>query len=317
MPRCSEKTTQGKRCKGNGVENNGKIICATHLKHIMPELIPVIVTQATPIAPQPPCTHKDRCELTQENCCDCSDKRPIQDEGYVAYLNTYLADAELVPRHYYYCSKCKERVPQEKFNATIAEMKKILNGKYDDTARWYIDGLTKTHNAIVKDVKNKLVDPINTHVHWNFCVDDILDHILSTRLAGMPKDRTQWYGNDAQLNTLMNKLTTIHKSMLTQPQKQKPVNPDRPETLEKAYERIDELNKKLKANANMNLWNSGCEDMCYHLGYCSDVMRDCWEPVYEKDGLEGLKANLRSVSKEHHNGKECKDCDKWIEKLHD
>jgi len=329
MPRCTEKTTKGLRCKGNGVENNGVIMCATHLKYFehIPPLISVTETVVAPIPPA--CTHKDTCDLTHEKCCECSDTRPIQEEGYVAYINTYLIDGVSVPRHYYYCPSCKERVPQDKFDTTIAEMKKIVDDKYNADARWYIDGLAKTHNAIVKDVKNTLVDPINTHEQWNFCVNDTLDHILSTRLAGMPEDRSLWTGNDAKINALINSLTEIHESMLTQ--KQKSVNPDRPETLEAAYERIDELQNKIaemepqvaaaKENAKeaalMSLWNSGCEDMCYHLGFCSDVMGDCWEPVYEKDGLEALKANLREVSKLRHCGKECKDCTRWIDSLHD
>jgi len=67
----------------------------------------------------------------------------------------------------------------------------------------------------------------------------------------------------------------------------------------------------------MSLWNSGCEDMCYHLGFCSDVMGDCWEPVYHESGLDGLKTQLRAVSKSHHHGKACKDCTRWIDGLHD
>lgn len=239
MTRCSQKTTKGLRCKSHGLEHDGKIICATHLKHMMPELIPVPEPEPEPVPP-PPCTHKSTCDLTHDKCCMCSDERPIQEEGYVAYINTHLADAILVPRHYYYCPKCKERVPQDKFDTTIAEMKKIVDGKYNADARWHIDNLAKTHNAIVNDVKHRLVDPINTHVLWNFCVDDILDHILCTPLAEMPDDRTKWYGNDAKLHTLMNTLKKIHMSMIF-----KPVHPDRPETLEAAYERIDELQKKI------------------------------------------------------------------------
>ena len=182
MPRCIQKTAKGLRCKSNGVENDGAIICATHLKQMMPELSPLIPT--APTAP-PPCTHKSTCDLTHDKCCMCSDERPIQEEGYVAYINTHLADAVLVPRHYYYCPKCRERF-----------------------------------------MKNK----------------------------------------------------------------------------EAVY---------------MSLWNSGCEELCYHFGLCSDVMGDCWEPVYDKSGLEGLKKDLCLLSKVEHNGYSCEDCKKWIESLHD
>ena len=184
MSRCSQKTAKGLRCKSHGVEHDGKIICATHLKHMMPELIPLIPSAATAATP-PPCTHKSTCDLTHDKCCECSDERPIQEEGYVAYINTHLADAVLVPRHYYYCPSCRERF-----------------------------------------MKNK----------------------------------------------------------------------------EAAY---------------MSLWNSGCEDLCYHFGFCSDVMGDYWEPLYDKSGLEGLKKELRIISKSEEHREECEYCKKWIESLHD
>jgi hypothetical protein len=148
---------------------------------MMPELIPLIPSAAAATAP-PPCTHKSTCDLTNEKCCECSDERPIQEEGYVAYINTYLTDAVLVSRNYYYCASCKER---------------------------------------------------------------------------------------------------------------------------------------LKEAVYMSLWNSGCEELCYHFGLCSDIMGDCWEPVYDKSGLEGLKKDLRLLSKVEHNGDGCEDCKKWIESLHD
>jgi len=237
MPRCSQKTTNGTRCKGNGVENDGLLImCATHLRIMgpLPSVAPAPVV-STPVSQ--PCTHKSTCDLTHENCCECSDMRPIQDAGYVAYLNTYLADAELVSRHYYYCAKCKDRLNQPQFDATIAEMKDIVG--INDVPHYYLSSLKKTHKILVNIPSDGNISEAN----WKFHVDDTLDHILSSRLAGMPENRATWTGNDAKLNTLMNKLTTIHKSMLAQPQK--PVNPDRPETLVAAYTRIDELQKKI------------------------------------------------------------------------
>ena len=272
MPRCSEKTNKGLRCKGNGSEHYGTIICAIHLKDYedMPYLIPIVQSSVT--------------------------------------LSTTVT-------------------PQEQFDSIIAEMKKIVGD--DISAQWYINQLAKLHNLIPADIKAGNADPTNKREYsWDFAVNDTLDHILSSRLAGMPEDVATWSNKDAQIKTLMNKLTTIHKSVL---KSTKPINPDRPETLEKAYQRIDELQTKIatlepilaaakiaiKDAARLSLWNSGCEDLCYHLGYCSDVMSDCWEPVYEKDGLEGLKENLRSESKHHHNGKNCDDCVKWIELLHD
>jgi hypothetical protein len=202
-------------------------------------------------------------------------------------------------------------------------MMKIV-GK-DHIARFYLSSLTKTHKTFTEGLY-KLAPSSEKERHWAYAVNDTLDHILSSRLAGMPEDRATWTGKDAQLKTLMNKLTEIHKSMT-----KSPLNPDRPATLAAAYEYIDQLQKKItelepllaaskekaKGVALMSLWNSGCEDLCYHFGHCSDVMGDCWEPVYDESGLEGLKAHLRMVSNDNHNNKSCKDCTKWIESLHD
>ena len=74
--------------------------------------------------------------------------------------------------------------------------------------------------------------------------------------------------------------------------------------------------QKAKDDAYTSLWNSGCENLCYHFGLCSDVMGDCWEPVYNESGLEGLKKDLRILSKVEHNGEACEDCKKWIDGLH-
>jgi hypothetical protein len=276
----------------------------------MPELIPIVAT------PLPICTHKHNCTTSVEKCCECSDIRPIEEDGYKSYNKRFVHEFTIVSRHHYYCVSCKNRLNQQQFDAIIAEMKDIVG--INDVANYYLSSLKKTHKILV-DIPS---DGEISEANWNFHVYDTLDHILSTRLAGMPEDVATWTGNDAKLNTMMNKLTTIHKSMLKQPLK--PVNPDRHETLAKAYERIDELQKKIaemeqknKHCALKNLWDSGCEDLCYHLGFCSDVMGDCWEPVYNESGLKGLKANLRAESKHHHNGKKCDDCKKFIDELHD
>jgi hypothetical protein len=325
MTRCSQKTAKGLRCKSHGAEHNGAIICAVHLKQFddMPPLIPMDIP--APLV-TPPCTHKDKCDLTHEKCCQCSDTRPIQDAGYVAYLNPSLADAVLVSRHYYYCSSCKDLLTHQEFDSALSEMLRIIYPDY--TARYYVSKLRTTHHILVKLFNDGISDCKTSETNWKFHVDDALDHILSTRLAGMPEDVATWTGKDAQLNILMNKLTQIHKSMLIKPAL---VNPDRPDTLEAAYGRIDELQKKIselepllaiakavaKDAAKACLWNSGCEDLCYHFGNCSDVMGDCWIPVYEEHGLEGLKKYLYNISNEYHDGKTCEDCDKWIDWLHD
>jgi len=260
MPRCSEKTAQGKRCKGNGVENNGKIICATHLKYLpMPELIPVVVTAEPNATPTPICSHKNNCTTSTESCCECSDIRPIEEDGYKSYNKKFSHEFTIVSRQHYYCFDCKKRLNQEQFDTTISEMKKIVG--INDVANYYLSSLKKNHKILVDLPSNLKISEDN----WRFHVDDTLDHILSSRLAGMPEDVATWSTEDLQIYTLMNKLTTIHKAMLTQPPTQpqpqpqppKPVDPDRPETLEAAYERIDELQKINKLHVKMNLWNAG------------------------------------------------------------
>jgi len=306
---------------------------------MMPELVPVAVNVTAPI-----CTHKKKCTTSTESCCECSDMRPIEEHGYKSYNKSFSDEFTIVSRHHYYCVGCKERLNEkETFDSVLSEMLKIV-GK-NDTARYYLTNLAKTHKILLNISSDDKVSKEN----WMFHVYDTLDHILSTRLAGMPENVSTWTGEDAELNTLMNKLTAIHMSMLKQPQtqpqpqqqpqpqpqpqpqQQKPVNPDRPETLEAAYEHIDELQKKIaemelklalaksiaKDAAKACLWNSGCEDLCYHFGNCSDVMTDCWLPVYNEYGLERLKKHLYNVSNEYHDGKTCEDCDKWIDWLHD
>jgi len=84
-----------------------------------------------------------------------------------------------------------------------------------------------------------------------------------------------------------------------------------------SWAKIDAAAQKAKDDAYTSLWNSGCENLCYHFGLCSDVMGDCWEPVYDESGLEGLKKDLRILSKVEHNGETCEDCKQWIDGLHD
>jgi len=148
MPRCTQKTINGTRCKGNGVDHNGKIICATHLKHMMPELIPVVAAVAVAVAtPIIICTHKNKCTTSTEKCCECSDIRPIEDYGYKSYNKRFSHEFTIVSRHHYYCFGCKKRLTHEEFDSTIAEMKKIVED--DISAQWYINQLAKLHNLIL------------------------------------------------------------------------------------------------------------------------------------------------------------------------
>jgi len=75
--------------------------------------------------------------------------------------------------------------------------------------------------------------------------------------------------------------------------------------------------QKAKDDAYRSLWNSGCKNLCYHFGLCSDVIGDCWEPVYDELGLKGLKKDLFETSNRIHNGEACEDCKQWIDGLHD
>jgi len=80
---------------------------------------------------------------------------------------------------------------------------------------------------------------------------------------------------------------------------------------------LNALEPELAGDAYTSLWNSGCENLCYHFGFCSDIMGDCWEPVYDASGLEGLKNDLLKTSNRIHNGETCEDCKQLIDGLHD
>ena len=65
------------------------------------------------------------------------------------------------------------------------------------------------------------------------------------------------------------------------------------------------------------LYNSGLETLCYHFGYCSDVVGDVWLEMYDAYGLEGLKEHLRNTSDCYHKGEKCNLCCEEIKNLHD
>ena len=89
------------------------------------------------------------------------------------------------------------------------------------------------------------------------------------------------------------------------------------ELKKKLAELEKELAQKKREEAEQNLWESGLEDLCYHLGYCSDVMGDCWFPIYEEKGLLYLKSQLYIDARVEHKGKPCKECDDIIKNLSD
>jgi hypothetical protein len=81
------------------------------------------------------------------------------------------------------------------------------------------------------------------------------------------------------------------------------------ELKKKLAELEKELAQKKRDEAEQNLWESGLEDLCYHLGYCSDVMSDGWFPIYEEKGLLYLKSQLWDQSMKHHKTKSCAECE--------
>jgi len=94
---------------------------------------------------------------------------------------------------------------------------------------------------------------------------------------------------------------------------EKPIVNSKDAKIAELKKKLAELEKKLaqkkRDEAERNLWESGLEDLCYHLGYCSDVMGDCWFPIYEEKGLLYLKSQLWDESKKHHKTKSCAECE--------
>jgi hypothetical protein len=66
-----------------------------------------------------------------------------------------------------------------------------------------------------------------------------------------------------------------------------------------------------------NLMKSGLDEIASHLGYCSDVLGDCFIPAYEKGGLAGLRKKLRETSMYVHKDKGCRECYDLIGRIHD
>jgi hypothetical protein len=83
-----------------------------------------------------------------------------------------------------------------------------------------------------------------------------------------------------------------------------------------AYEKQDAQAKKDARITRM--LDTGLDEMVYHLGFCSDVLRDSWVPEYDTGGLAGLKKILRESSTYvHGNNLECSTCHKFIGSIHD
>ena len=130
---------------------------------------------------------------------------------------------------------------QTTFDKLIQDLRRLVYHRGNNSElNWYISGLADTHKRLVETVYDGNADLKYCALNWKYIVDDVLDHILSSRLAGMPKDLKQWEENDAKIYDAMTKITEIHNKMINQP-----TNPDRPTTLKSAHARIDELNMKI------------------------------------------------------------------------
>jgi len=130
---------------------------------------------------------------------------------------------------------------QTTFDKRIEELKALVYRQGNNSeVSWYIRGLAGNHKLLVESVYDGNADLKYCTLNWKYIVDDVLDHILSSRLAGMPQDLKQWEENDRKIYKVITKITEIHNKMIT-----KPTNPDRPTTLKSAHARIDELNLKL------------------------------------------------------------------------
>jgi hypothetical protein len=72
-----------------------------------------------------------------------------------------------------------------------------------------------------------------------------------------------------------------------------------------------------KEQRGINLCESGMGDLVYHLGFCSDVIGDCWIEHYYSGGVSGLKKQLRKSSEYVHKHGNCKECKRLIDGIHD
>ena len=78
-----------------------------------------------------------------------------------------------------------------------------------------------------------------------------------------------------------------------------------------------EVDEKEQEECEIALYESGMGDLVYHLGFCSDVIGDCWIEHYHNGGVAGLKKALREVSKYVHKKNMCAECSHLIDGIHD
>ena len=84
-------------------------------------------------------------------------------------------------------------------------------------------------------------------------------------------------------------------------------------SLKSENSKADEAKKEQRG---INLCESGMGDLVYHLGFCSDVIGDCWIEHYYSGGVSGLKKQLRKSSEYVHKHGNCKECKRLIDGIH-
>lgn len=113
MPRCSQKTKSGKRCKKNTCQFGR---CTAHMK-----VFNKAYDNAPPRIVIPEirwCGHMG-CELWDKICCLCADKRPHADI-YMKYVDGY-GELPIGQRDDGYCPTCKDPAPEIHPNVHLAE----------------------------------------------------------------------------------------------------------------------------------------------------------------------------------------------------
>ena len=238
------------------------------------------------------------CELWHDKCCKCSDTRPMKDE-YHAFNQSLLSRVAIVKRDYYYCPTCKKTDYKKKNIVDAPKVDPQLDAKKlkekSDEQKEIIESLNKTIAIYEKKIAE--LEKENTTLRKNVAarqekletISDLHNKIMDCH------DRTiQTY--DKIITSLEEQNATLMKNMA-------------------------ELEKK-RDDANMekrtqNLYDSGMGELVYHLGYCSDVIGDCWLPHYKTGGLNALKAALRNNSMWIHKNDKCEECRNTIDSIHD
>lgn len=100
----------------------------------------------------------------------------------------------------------------------IDDMKQYDKGYSDFDL--YLSGIRTTIEDTVRDIKAGKPLPRGFLGQWDFSVTDSLDHMLSVRLAGMPRKANgepnfiNWNENDVALYKLFDKLTLIVETLI-------------------------------------------------------------------------------------------------------